>query len=156
MHYQTNQAGQELLQSPELESLKRTSSRLQFSLRTAQDGRRQIIDLTVDGTFVRGAYCVEELRRLVDALAANGFKWVKDYGMVDDPLEWIDQVRAKGWTWEHPSWEEPKVPFTRAVHFSGNIVEYSAAFRYLLLDPLVITEVRRMKASVLTRHLWST
>lgn len=147
---------EQLLRSPELDALRSVSSRLHFSLRTVQDGRRTLIDLAVDGTFVRGADNASDLRRLVESLAANEFKWVKDYGMVEDPLEWIDQVRAKGWTWQHPSWEEPKVPFSRAVQFSGNVAEYSAAFRYLLLDPLVITEVRRLKASVRTEHPWNT
>lgn len=151
-----NDPAAQLLRSPELDALRSVSSRLQFSLRTAQDGRRTLIDLAVDGTFVRGADNISDLRRLVEALAANEFKWVKVYGLEEDPLEWIDQVRTKGWTWQHPSWEEPTLPFSRAVQFSGNVAEYSAAFRYLLLDPLVITEVRRLKDSVGTEHPWST
>lgn len=102
---------------------------------------------------------MSELRRRVEALVSTDLRWLTDYGLENDPLEWIDRVRAEAWTWQYPTWSEPSSPGAEKAswaRFSGTVAQYSAAFAYVLLDPLVITEVRRLKDRVPTEHAWSS
>lgn len=148
-----------VLDSPEIGALRLLSPRLSFATRQVPGSRysnsRTLIDILVDNRFVIGSDGVAELRRRVEGLVANGLRWLTVYGMENDPLTWIDRVREEAWTWQHPSWTEPSDRCGWA-RFGGNVAQYSGAFSYILLDPLLITEVRRLKDKVLSEQPWST
>lgn len=151
----------DILASSEVEALRQLSPRLTFTTRQASGHRfgtsRILIDLLVDGVFVIGSDGTDELRRRVEALVANDLRWLTLYGLENDPLEWIDRVRAQAWTWQFPSWSEPCTGNRCAwARFSGNVAQYSAGFSYILIDSLIITEVRRLKDQVSSEQPWST
>lgn len=105
-----------------------------------QSGRRGTppIDSTIyhdvikDGRFIIGAQTLAEAMDRKEALEANSWTHLDCYKRGHpDPVEWIEFVRSKDWTFQNAAIEYLD---DGRVFFGGNIVEYSAAFRYLILD----------------------
>lgn len=97
-------------------------------------------DIIRDGQFIIGAQTPEDAERNLVALEANNWKFLACYCRLSaaDPLDWIAKVREKEWRFLDASIEIGK---DGRAFFHGNIVQYSAAFRFLILDDGLLKEV---------------
>lgn len=86
-----------------------------------------------DGDFIIGGQSEEAAKGRLAALEENGWSHLDCYECgFTNPIDWINHVRDKGWTFDHQS--KIQVGKDGRAFFGGNINEYSAAFRYLILD----------------------
>lgn len=106
------------------------------------DDGQPIYDLTLNGKFVMGASSAEKASAYLALLEGNDFAFLRlHFGRCDSPSEMIAFVLKQGWSF---------VPKTKMVtqmdgrtFFSGNIVEYSASFNFLILDLALVAKIRR-------------
>lgn len=108
-------------------------------------------DVIRDGKFIIGAQTPEDADRNLAALEANNWKFLTCYCREGstDPLDWIAKVREKGWTFLDAGIEIGK---DGRSFFHGNIVQYSAAFRFLILDDDLLKEVIKAAPEVPIRR----
>lgn len=86
--------------------------------------------------------------RLVHQLRRNGYSYITRYSRFENPLDLLKWVQENSYTFEHFS----KVYGDDGiVYFHGNIVEYSAAFSYDILDDELASEISR-QFSALPKH----
>jgi len=106
------------------------------------EDNQPIFDLTLNGQFVLGASSKEKALAYKLLLENNDYAFLRlHFGRCDSPAEFIAYIREQGWTF---------VPNTKLIthsdgrtFFSGNVVEYSAAFSYLILDLELVAQMRR-------------
>lgn len=116
-------------------------------LRNGFGGEHEIWEIRRDGAFVIGAQTPEAAQRRVEQLEANGWRYLDCYDRGHpEPLAWIGHVRAQGWNFESHS--EIEIGKDGRAFFGGNIKEYSAAFKYLLLDSELLEQVRQAAPEV--------
>ena len=92
----------------------------------------------------------EEIKVFVDQLKENGGKWFDRYCKGRwhpektkklGPLEFIDWVESKGYTFNKKMTSLEREP--NRTMFSGNLNEYSCAFRYDILDDAIVKEIKK-------------
>lgn len=92
----------------------------------------RIWDVVKDGKFIIGANSEDKARQNLADLEASNWQYLELYGRgFKDPLSWIAHVREMHWTFENAAIH---LSYDGRVMFHGNICEYSAAFRFLILD----------------------
>jgi hypothetical protein len=104
-------------------------------------------------------YCNEanlkEIAFAKEELIENGGKYFTLYSRYKDPIEFLDWVKEKGYTFE--VWGElfreskPQNGVEQYTDFHGNLVEYSAAFYYRIYDAILLDKVKTI-VSELPRH----
>lgn len=107
-------------------------------------------DIFRDGKFIIGAQTPEDADRNLAALEANNWEFLICYCRegASGPLNWIAKVREKGWTFCDAGIEIGK---DGRAFFYGNIEEYSAAFRFLILDEGLLKQVMKAAPEVRVR-----
>lgn len=106
----------------------------------------QIWDLFYKNKFLIGGENPEELEKRRENFVANQCKFLKLHGREDDPISWI--MYAKESKWSFTSGSEIDTGPDGRTFFHGNIQQYSAAFSYIILDEVLVTEVRSQLASL--------
>lgn len=93
-----------------------------------------------DGQFIIGGSTEAEAKKRLEQLEANDWKHLDCYLRGHpDPLEWIAHVREQGWTFE--TFSTVDISSNGRAFFSGNVNEYSAAFRYLVIDAGLVEQI---------------
>lgn len=89
-----------------------------------------------------------EIAKLVRQLRRNGYSYFTRYSRHENPLELLKWVEENSYTFESFSkvYEHDGV-----THFHGNLVEYSAAFSYVILDDELAEEISR-QFSAMPKH----
>lgn len=106
------------------------------------DGMTRFWDIFLRGRFIMGSKSRDCAERLRDQLVANELRFLDCYETAHpSPLAFIGHVREEKWTFEESSRLE-RLEDGRCF-FSGNLVECSSAFRYLILDKELLAEVQR-------------
>lgn len=87
----------------------------------------------------------KQVAKLVHQLRRNGYSYMTRYSRFENPLELLKWVEKNSYTFESFSkvYEHDGVK-----HFHGNIVEYSAAFSYVILDDELASEISRRFSSM--------
>ncbi len=94
--------------------------------------------------------CKKKIEAFVDQLKENGGKWFDRYcrwtwhpkeTMKLGPLEFIDWVESKGYTFDKEM-TDLRIEDSRTL-FGGNLNECSCAFRYDILDEAIVKEIKR-------------
>lgn len=107
-------------------------------------------DIFKDGVFIIGAQSEEEAAQRLKDLEANNWAHLDCYrNGHPDPVKWIEYVRNRNWTFRSPGIEFNK---DGRMFFHGNIEEYSAAFRYLVLDQKLAERIVAMVPEVPIRR----
>lgn len=110
-------------------------------------GRHAIFRLYRDGDFVIGGQSLEQTERRLSSLEQNEWRYLDCYERGHpSPLEWIAYVREQGWTFDACC--NLEVGNDGRTFFGGNIVEYSAAFRYLILDSTIVEKVKALAPEI--------
>lgn len=122
---------------------------LTFDIRNQRryDDGEPIFDLHLNGQFIQGASSEEKAQAIKEALEANDFAFLRLHiGCSATPEELIAYVRRQGWTFAaHTQFVTRRDGRT---FFSGNLVEYFAPFCFLILNPDLIHQVRRVLPEV--------
>lgn len=105
-------------------------------------GRGFALHCVYRGTaFILGSQSETEAFAYLDQLEDNGWTHVDCYRRGHpDPLDFIAHCRSNGWTFEAQTHIE--VLKDGRNFFCGNVREYSAAFRYLVLDSTLLAAIR--------------
>lgn len=107
-------------------------------------------DIFREGKFIIGAQSEAEAEDRKSMLEANGWTHLDCYKRGHpDPLGWIAHVREQSWTFLDSLIETGKDGRT---FFHGNIVEYSAAFNYMILDNVLLKNVMKAAPEVQVRQ----
>ena len=81
-----------------------------------------------------------EIAELVHQLRRNGYSYFTRYSRYENPLDLLKWVEENSYTFESFS----KIYEVDGVkYFHGNLVEYSAAFSYVILDDALAEEISR-------------
>lgn len=105
-----------------------------------------IWDLHRGGQFIIGASSEEEIAKQRAKLDATQWTVLHLYGPVDDPVKWIEHVREEKWTFREGTYLDKGKD--GRVFFAGNINEYSAAFRFLILDTALVATISSLAPEV--------
>lgn len=105
-------------------------------------------DIFHNGIFIIGSSSDSQLQTYLKRLAATNWRYLFDYGMSEaDPLEWIDRVRIEAWTFTDFTRIEMPDSNGRG-QFSGNVVQYSAAFSFWIWDLELLEQICRRAPEV--------
>ena len=107
-------------------------------------------DIIRNGVFVIGARDDRQLEAYLARLQATDWRYLFDYGMEADPLQWIQRVREDGWSFTDFTRIEMPDQNGRG-RFSGNVQEYSAAFCWWIWDVDLLQEIRRLVPEVVVQ-----
>lgn len=113
-------------------------------------GKKLLVDVERKGTGCPydEKHSRNQVAKLVHQLRRNGYSYITRYSRFENPLDLIKWVQENSYTFEH---------FSRVygndgiVYFHGNIVEYSAAFSYDILDDELAAEISR-QFSAMPKH----
>lgn len=107
-------------------------------------------DIFRDGKFIIGAQSEAGAENRKSMLEANEWTHLdcNERGH-PNPLGWIAHVREMGWNFLDSMIEIGK---DGRAFFHGNIVQYSAAFNYLILDYDLLKNVMKAAPEVQVRH----
>lgn len=107
-------------------------------------------DIFRDGKFIIGAQSEAEAEDRKTMLEANEWTHLDCYKRGHpDPLGWIAHIREMGWTFLDSRIDTST---DGRAFFHGNIVQYSAAFRYMILDQGLLKNVMSAAPEVPVKH----
>lgn len=114
-------------------------------------GKRVVVDSEVlnTGSTFDEKRSRREIAELVRQLRRNGYSYFTRYSRYENPLDLLKWVEENNYTLESFS----KVYEVDGVkHFHGNLVEYSAAFSYVILDDDLADEISRQFKNLPKHH----
>lgn len=107
-------------------------------------------DIMRNGVFVIGARDDQQLEAYLARLEATDWRYLFDYGMDADPLQWIQRVRDEGWRFTDFTRIELPDKNGRG-RFAGNVQEHSAAFCWWIWDGMLLQEIQRLAPEVVVQ-----
>jgi hypothetical protein len=109
-----------------------------------------INDIIRNGVFIIGASDDPQLGVYLARLEATDWRYLYDYGMDADPLQWIQRVREE--TWSFTDFTCIQLPDKNGRgRFAGNVQEYSAAFSWWIWDVQLLHEIQRLVPEVMVQ-----
>jgi hypothetical protein len=90
-------------------------------------------------------HSVKHAEKIKAQLIETEGKYFCDYGKYDNPFDFLKRVQDAKFTLAH---FETQKCYDGHVIFSGNLVEYPAAFCYHVYDPEIINEIQFIVGSV--------
>lgn len=109
-----------------------------------------INDIIRNGVFIIGASDDPQLGVYLARLEATDWRYLYDYGMDADPLQWIQRVREE--TWSFTDFTCIQLPDKNGRgRFAGNVQEYCAAFSWWIWDVQLLHEIQRLVPEVMVQ-----
>jgi hypothetical protein len=109
-----------------------------------------INDIIRNGVFIIGASDDPQLGVYLARLEATDWRYLYDYGMDADPLQWIQRVREE--TWSFTDFTCIQLPDKNGRgRFAGNVQEYSAALSWWIWDVPLLHEIQSLVPEVMVQ-----
>ena len=109
-----------------------------------------INDIIRNGVFIIGASDDPQLGVYLARLEATDWRYLYDYGMDSDPLQWIQRVREE--TWSFTDFTCIQLPDKNGRgRFAGNVQEYSAASSWWIWDVQLLHEIQSLVPEVMVQ-----
>jgi len=102
-----------------------------------------LITNATDETFYTEQQRRDKLAQAIRDLRSNNYKLICQYGRHKSPFDFLKWVKAEGHSLQR--WGKFFTKHGTRTIFFGNVLQYSAAFKYVIYDKNII---RRLKAAV--------